>query len=195
MGGYRNVPYTYSDITANGNAQQVTWKDLGSQETTLRKINNQLSTPHTGVRLAGYPDESELRYRDVAEQVSEPRPAKQYTAFHKPHKSGTNLKHLQDQASQSSKQPSIFESARDARESARNIDKLIKNHGGKRKKKSATPKEDRSPTAKRNKYGMPMHDQTSVAPSEQSLLSTKSRLFNMGTSQSKWANKVYQEGG
>ena len=51
MGGTRNVPYTYADVTDDGHAVQVTWKDLASQEATLQKINQQLASPHTGVRL------------------------------------------------------------------------------------------------------------------------------------------------
>ena len=30
MGGTRNVPYQYADITNDGHGQQVTWKDLAS---------------------------------------------------------------------------------------------------------------------------------------------------------------------
>ena len=30
MGGPRNVPFYYADITDGGQAQQVTWKDLAS---------------------------------------------------------------------------------------------------------------------------------------------------------------------
>ena len=39
MGGARNVPYTYVDITDDGHAGNVTWKDLANQEKTLQKIN------------------------------------------------------------------------------------------------------------------------------------------------------------
>ena len=63
MGGPRNVPYRYADVTDDGQAGQVTWKDLASQEATLRKINHQLTAPHTGVRLQQYPEESEVRYK------------------------------------------------------------------------------------------------------------------------------------
>ena len=128
MGGTRNVPYQYADVTNDGHAQQVTWKDLASQEATLRKINQQLTAPHTGVRLQQYPEESELRYQTVEheDQTSVPEPVRK-KGMHRSHKSTTNIRDNRDIVSQSSGKQSIFNYARDVRESARNIDKLIKN--------------------------------------------------------------------
>ena len=92
MGASRNVPYRYADITNDGHAREVTWKDLASQDATLRKINQQLATPHTGVRLQQYPDESEFRLKTVqnvddektSDLCSEKKPLKR---FHRSHKS------------------------------------------------------------------------------------------------------------